>query len=252
MPQRVPELDQLLGSIEREHRGASVDTRLEAAARVAAELRSVGDELVDHYVRAARAEGRSWTEIGQVLGISKQGAQQRFSAPAPAPADPWPSGFSRAAQAVVAEAVAQARTLGHRYLGTEHVLIALCSPRAGLAGECLAKLSVSRARVEADVVELIGRGEATPDGPLGVTPRTKRALEAARREAKRAGHRCPQPEHLLLALHTVSHGVAAKILIGLGADEERVRATLADLLDAEAPELAERIRHPRRRRLSRR
>jgi hypothetical protein len=252
MARRVPELQQLVGVIEREHRGAAVDQKLAAAVRVADELRGAGDELLDHYVRAARADDRSWTEIGQVLGISKQGAQQRFSAPLASQADPWPSGFSPAAQAVVAEAAEEARALGHRYLGTEHLLIALCSPRAGLAGECLAKLSVSRARVEADVVELIGRGAASPEGPLGVTPRTKRALEAARRQAKRAGHRCPQPEHLLLALYSVSEGVATKILISLGADEERVRATLADLLDAEAPELGERIRHPRRRRLSRR
>jgi Clp amino terminal domain, pathogenicity island component len=252
VPQRVPGLERLLGVIEREHRGAPVDQKLEGAVRVAGELRAVGDELLDHYVQAARAGGRSWTEIGEVLGISKQGAQQRFSAPPASPAAPWPGGFSAAVQAVVADAADVARALGHRYLGTEHLLIALCSPRAGLAGECLARLSVSRARVEAEVVELIGRGEARPEGRLGVTPRSKRALEAARREARRAGHRCPGPEHLLLALYSVSHGVATKILIGLGADAERVRETLAELLAAEAPELAERIRRPPRRRLSRR
>jgi hypothetical protein len=252
MAQRVPELGQLLGAIEHEHRGAPVGQKLEAAVRMADELRAVGEELLDHYVQAARAGDRSWTEIGQVLGISKQGAQQRFSAPLAAPTDPWPSGFSRAAQAVVAEAADEARALGHRYLGTEHLLIALCSPRAGLAAECLAKLSVTRPRVQQSVIELIGRGEASPQGPLGVTPRSKRTLEAARREARRAGSRCPAPEHLLLALHSVSPGVAAEILNGLGADAERVRETLADLLATEAPELAERIRRPRRRRLSRR
>jgi hypothetical protein len=252
MPQRVPSLDQLVLEIEREHRAAAVDVRLEAAVRMAAELRTIGDELLDHYVKAARSEGHSWTDVGGLLGISKQGAQQRFSAAAMASAEPWPSAFDQTAQAVVAEAAEEARALGHRYLGTEHLLIALCAPPAGLAAETLARLGVSREAVRAEVVARIGRGEASPDGPLGVTPRTKHAFEAARREGKRAGHRCPRPEHLLLALYSVSQSVAAKILLALGADEQRLRATMADLLGGEAPELAERIRHPRRRRLSRR
>jgi hypothetical protein len=252
MPDRVPALEQLVAAIEREHRGAGIEVRLETAVRVAAELRAVGDELLDHYVQAARSDGRSWTDIGELLGVSKQGAQQRFNAAAIPSAEPWPSGFDVAAQAVVSEAVDEARALGHRYLGTEHLLIALCGPGAGLAAETLAKLGVSGERVKAEVVGLIGTGEAPSGGPLGVTPRTKHAFEAARREAKRAGHRCPRPEHLLLALYPVSQGVAAKILLALGADEQRVSATMAELLSREAPELAERIRHPRRRRLSRR
>src|SRR5919198_3221069 len=249
MTSRVPSLEHLLAAIEREHRGAERGVQLAAAMRVASELRAVGDELVDHYVQAARAEGRSWTEIGESLGITKQGAQQRFGPPAARPVEPWPAGFSEAAQAVVASAVDEARALGHRYLGTEHLLIALCAPAAGLAGSCLARLSVSREAVEGQVVDYIGRGANPPAGGLGATPRTKRVLEAARRESKRAGHRCPEPEHLLLALFSVEQGVAGRILTGLGATEERVRETLADLLAGEAPELAERIRRPRRRRL---
>jgi hypothetical protein len=252
MTSPVPGLAQLLAGIERDHRDADVGVRLEAAVRVASELRAVGDELLDHYVGAARTEGRSWNEIGAVLGISKQGAQQRFTATAAAPAEPWPAGFSEPSQRVVARAVDEARALGHRYLGTEHLLLALCSPEAGLAGRCLARLSLSRDDIEGRVVKMIGRGESPAQGSLGVAPRTKRALEAARREAKRGGHRCPEPEHLLLALYSVNQGVAVEMLAGLGATEGRVRATLADLLAGEAPELAERIRHPRRRRLSRR
>ncbi len=252
MPAHPPELADLVSSIEREHRGADVAERLEAAVRVASELRSVGDELLDHYVQAARVAGRSWTEIGAALGVSKQGAQQRF-APAPAPsAEPWPAGFSAAGQAVVARAVAEARALGHRYVGTEHLLLGLLSSEAGLANRCLERLSFSRESVEARIVELVGRGENPPEGSLGMTPRTKRALEAARKEARRAGHRCPEPEHLLLALHSVPKGVAAEIHVAGGGTEQRTREELADLLEAQAPELAERIRHPRRRRLTRR
>ena len=250
----VPETPQpghLVAAIEREHPGSDVGARLEAALRVAADLRAVGDEVVDHYVHAARGEGRSWAEIGDVLGISKQGAQKRFAAPAAAPLEPWPAGFGPDAQAVSAHAVEQARALGHRYVGTEHLLLALFSGRAGLAASCLARLAISRKRVEERVIELIGRGDAPPDSSLGMTPRTKRVFEAARRQSRRLGHRCPQPEHLLLALYSVRQGVAAQILAEFGASEERTRDTLAELLSGQAPELAERIRRRPRRRLAR-
>src|SRR5919199_1296531 len=185
-----PRTAQLVAAIEREHRGADVGARLESALRMAADLRVVADEVVDHYVQAARDEGRSWTEIGEVLGISKQGAQKRFAATASAAVEPWPAGFDPDAQAVVGHAVEEARRLGHRYVGTEHLLLALFSERAGLAASCLARQSVSREAVRARVVELIGRGENPPDGPLGMTPRRKGVLEHARREARRLGHRC--------------------------------------------------------------
>jgi hypothetical protein len=248
----VPDPAALVAGIEREERDGDVVARLAAAVRTAADLRGAGDELLDHFVGAARAEGCSWSEIGGVLGISKQGAQQRFTGPAATLVHPWPGGFSADAQAVVAKAADEARALGHRYLGTEHLLLALFSERAGLAPRCLAALSLSRARVMERVNDLIGCGEDITGGPLGVTPRTKRVFEATRREARRVGHRCPEPEHLLLALYAVRPGVAGEILAELGATEERTRATLADLLAREAPEIAQRIRQPPRRRFSRR
>jgi hypothetical protein len=248
----TPQPAQLVAAIEREHGGRDVAERLEAALRVAAELRAVGDDVVDHYVQAARGDGRSWAEIGEVLGITKQGAQKRFASPAAAPAEPWPRGFGRDAQAVFAQAVAEARGFGHRYVGTEHLLLALFSERAGLAADCLARLGISRPHVEERVIEFIGRGNTPPDSTLGITPRTKRVFERARRESRRLGHRCPQPEHLLLALYAAPGAVAVDILTASGASEQRTRATLAELLDAQAPELAERIWHRPRRRLARR
>src|SRR4051794_24573669 len=114
----IPASEELVTAIESQHSGSDVSVRLEAAVRAAGELRAVGDELINHYVQAARDEGSSWSDIGNVLGISKQGAQKRFTPPSAAPAEPWPSGFSEGAQAVVAQAVEEARALGHRYLGT--------------------------------------------------------------------------------------------------------------------------------------
>src|SRR3954462_6147875 len=159
----VPQPPQLAAAIEREHAGSDIAVRLEAALRVAAELRTSGDELVDHYVHAARGEGRSWTEIGDVLGISKQGAQKRFAVAAAAVrVDPWPAGFRPDGQAVFARAADEARALGHRYEGTEHLLLALFSDRAGLAASCLARFCISRAQVEHQGLERIGRGDNPP------------------------------------------------------------------------------------------
>jgi hypothetical protein len=247
----TPQRAQLVAAIEHKHPGCDVAERLEVALRVAAELRAVGDEVVDHFVQAARGEGRSWADIGDVLGITKQGAQKRFASPAAVPVEPWPRGFGPDAQAVFAQAVAEARQFGHRYVGTEHLLLALFSERAGLAANCLARLGISRQRVEERVIELIGGGDTPPDSSLGITPRTKRVFERARREAHRLGHRCPQPEHLLLALYAIPDAVAVDILTVSGASEQRTRATLAELLAGQAPELAERIRRRPRRRLAR-
>jgi hypothetical protein len=234
----VPELEKIVAAIERERRGADRLAQLETAAGAASELQALGDQVLDHFVQAARVDGASWTAIGGVLGVSKQGAQQRY-APAP-PVDPWPSGFSAAAQAVVAHAVDEARAVGHRYLGTEHVLLGLLSEAGGPAARALAQLGVEHDEIHARVIETIGRGERDDGASLGMTPRTKRVLDAARREARRLGQRCPGPEHLLLGLCSVRQGVAHDILAGAGVREADVRSTLADMID-------ERMRRPARR-----
>jgi hypothetical protein len=244
----LPDLDELAATIEaRTPAGSSLD-RLGAAAAVAGELRELGDLLLDRYVQAARAENRPWSQIGEALGVTKQAAQQRFPA-APADTQPWP-GLSAAASGVLGRAAAHARSFGHRYLGTEHVLLALASDD-GLAGAALARSGVEPAAVEAEIGRIIGHGHSSGSATLGVTPRTKRALEAARKEARRLGHRCADCEHVLLAI-TESEGVAQQIVADFGAGPTRVREQLADLLAGEAPELAEKLRAgPTRRRLLR-
>jgi hypothetical protein len=221
--------------------------RLGAAAATANELRGLSDELLDRYVQAARAEGRSWAEIGTALGVTKQAAHERFvDAPLA-----WPENFNEPAREVVARALAEARGFGHRYLGTEHLLLALSAER-GLASRALTDLGVTE-RVVRDAIErIIGRGRSVDSGTLGITPRTKRVLEAAVKEAKRVGRqRCADSEHLLLAL-AATDGVAHDILSERGAGEEAVRERLASLLEREAPEIAAMLRAPKRRGVRRR
>src|SRR5213078_1745111 len=92
--------------------GSSPLDRLTAASATADELRDLSDALLDRYVQAARADGRSWTEIGAALGVTKQAAHERF---VDAPLE-WPQNFNEPARAVVARALEEARGFGHRYL----------------------------------------------------------------------------------------------------------------------------------------
>jgi Clp amino terminal domain, pathogenicity island component len=239
-------LEQLSAPIETDPRAGVLD-RLRAAAATASELRGLGDELLDRYVQAARAGGASWSEIGTALGVTKQAAHERFvDAPLV-----WPENFSDPARAVVARAIAEARGFGHRYLGTEHLLLAV-SAEPGLAGATLAGLGVSEHTVRESIERIIGRGRSGDSATLGITPRTKRVLEAAVRQAKRLGRqRCADSEHLLLAL-AASDGVARDILTQHAAREDALRERLASLIESEAPEIAEKMRAPKRRGVRRR
>jgi alkylmercury lyase len=238
-------LEQLSAPIETDPAAGVLD-RLRAAAATANELRGLGDELLDRYVQAARADGASWSEIGTALGVTKQAAHERFVDSPLA----WPQNFNQPARAVVARALKEARGFGHRYLGTEHLLLAL-SAEPGLARTTLAELGVSEHQVRESIEQIIGRGNSD-SATLGITPRTKRVLEAAVKEARRVGRqRCADPEHLLLAL-AANDGVARDILAQHGTRENDLRERLVFLIAPQAPEIAAKLRAPKRRGVRRR
>src|ERR687887_1802871 len=135
------------------------------------DLHHLADELLDRYVAFAREAGRSWSDIGAVLGVSKQAAQQRFVAVHPSGA--WPKDFDAGARGLLPVAERHARRLRHRYLGTEHLLAALAEDD-GLAGTALARLGVDAAHVNRQILQIIGEGHSSETASLGITPRTKR------------------------------------------------------------------------------
>jgi hypothetical protein len=230
--------------VEDVERGASEPlARLGAAVSTADELRVLGDDLVRRFVDDARAAGASWSQIGGVLGVSKQAAQQRFPAAA---ANAWAPAFRTDAQRALSAAGAHAQRLGHPSLGGEHVLLALAEQHDTLAGRVLADLGVTPEAVGYAIDALAVRGEPSR-GPVGLSARVKRALEQARREARRLGHRCPGAEHLLLALHADADGAAARILGDLEVTPTRLYDVLAARLGPDADELAARLRRPRSR-----
>jgi prophage maintenance system killer protein len=143
--------------------------------------------------------------------------------------------FTDRARRTVTLAQEEARSLGHNYLGTEHLLLGLLAEGQGLAWRVLDQLDVSASAARGQVEAIIGRGQDTPAGPIPFTPRSKKVLELARREAKRLGHGYVGTEHLLLGMVREGEGVAAQVLARLGADRARVVEEVTRLLAGAPP-----------------
>lgn len=128
-----------------------------------------------------------------------------------------------------------AMELGHNYVGTEHLLLGLIKEGSGVAARVLQSQNVTEDKVLKEVEELIGRGEATGEQPLGFTPRTKRVLELSFREARRMGHNYIGTEHLLLGIMKEGESVAVRILMDLGVDTQKLFQEIVKMLNEEAP-----------------
>jgi prophage maintenance system killer protein len=144
--------------------------------------------------------------------------------------------FTDRARQTVNLAQEEARGLGHNYLGTEHLLLGLLAEGQGLAWRVLDELGISAVTVRGQVEAIIGRGPDTPAGPIPFTPRSKRVLELAQREAKGLGHNHVGTEHLLLGLVREGEGVAAQVLARLGADRARVVQQILQTLSHPPPQ----------------
>jgi ATP-dependent Clp protease ATP-binding subunit ClpC len=124
--------------------------------------------------------------------------------------------------------------LNHNYIGTEHILLGLVRERDGVAGIALVSLDISLDAVRQQVEEIIGKGQAAPTGHIPFTPRAKKVLELSLREALQLGHNYIGTEHILLGLIREGEGVAAQVLQKLGADLNRVRQTVIQILSGYA------------------
>jgi len=138
--------------------------------------------------------------------------------------------FTDRARRVVALAQDEARMLNHDYIGTEHILLGLIHEGDGVAAKALESLGISLDAVRQQVLEIIGRGEQAPPGHIPFTPRAKKVLELSLREALQLGHNYISTEHILLGLIREGDGVAAQVLVKLGADLNRVRQQVIQLL----------------------
>src|SRR4030088_1367248 len=138
--------------------------------------------------------------------------------------------FTDRARRVVVLAQEEARMLNHNYIGTEHILLGLIHEGEGVAAKALESLGIALEGVRQQVEEIIGQGQQAPSGHIPFTPRAKKVLELSLREALQLGHNYIGTEHILLGLIREGEGVAAQVLVKLGADLNRVRQQVIQLL----------------------
>jgi len=138
--------------------------------------------------------------------------------------------FTERARQVVVLAQDEARSLGHGYIGTEHLLLGLLREEEGLAARTLDWLGVTVEEVRSRVERIVGRGDEAPIGQIAFTPHAKRTLELSLREALALGHNYIGTEHLLLGLVRDDEGVGAQVLLELGLGAETVRGEVVRML----------------------
>ena len=138
--------------------------------------------------------------------------------------------FTDRARRVAVLAQEEARMLHHNYIGTEHILLGLIREGGGVAAKALESLGISLEAVRQQVEGIICQGQQAPSGHIPFTPRAKKVLELSLREALQLGHNYIGTEHILLGLIREGEGVAAQVLVKLGADPSRVRQQVNQLL----------------------
>jgi hypothetical protein len=235
-PDRPPTIDELGAVVESRATDQSSAARLRAAIEFGRELTELGDALIGHFVTEARDAGLSWNEIGQLFGISKQAAQQRYGA-AVADLGAWRGRWSPAARLALDRAGDEAARLGHDYIGTEHALLALASGEHGLAAEVLAGLGVSRERILSTSCMRPRPREREPQACVAVMPRFKQALEHARRIADGLDAPVADTEHLLAGIVAVVDSMAVEILRRLKVRPDTVRLALGEQLGVDPQRL---------------
>ncbi len=152
--------------------------------------------------------------------------------------------FTDRARRVVVLAQEEARLLNHNYIGTEHILLGLIHEGEGVAARALESMGINLEAVRNQVVEIIGQGSQAPSGHIPFTPRAKKVLELSLREALQLGHNYIGTEHILLGLIREGEGVAAQVLQKLGAELQKVRQTVIQLLSGVQSEESSGPSHP--------
>jgi ATP-dependent Clp protease ATP-binding subunit ClpC len=143
--------------------------------------------------------------------------------------------FTERGRQVVVFAQDEARALKHNYIGTEHILLGLLREEEGIAAQALDAFEVTLEEVRAQVAQIVGQGDEVVSGQIPFTPRAKKVLDLALREAISLGHNHIGTEHILLALVRENGSVAMRILLDLGADAETIRDAVIGMLSGRRP-----------------
>jgi hypothetical protein len=221
-----PTLQELIDAVRADAAGDEALLQLSQASKTVSDLEQVGDALLGHFVDQCRRSGHSWSEISGALGVSKQAAHKRFTFDAA----PTFERFTERARNVLRQSEREAHRLGHGFIGTEHILLALVEINEGLGVRVLDEAGISKSMVEEQILALIKRGTEAEEGKLPFTPRAKAVLRSAVEEALRLGHNYVGTEHLLLGLLRDEDSVAAKVLLDLDASYDVIRDRTLELL----------------------
>jgi hypothetical protein len=241
------DLASLITEVEQRANSEDPLDRLASAALRHDELTDRADQLLDHFVRAARDANCSWAQIGEVLGVTKQAAQQRHGRWQPFNLPDVMKGllgkrtartglfqrFTVRARNVVVDAQDAARSFAHDHVGTEHVLLGIVSNPEGLGAKALARWELSREDILQEIERRVGRGDpGKAPKHVRFDAHAKKSLELALREAIQLGHNYIGTEHELLGIVRVEDGVAAAILRDRGISADEVRVAVLDEIQA--------------------
>jgi Clp amino terminal domain, pathogenicity island component len=214
-------------------------TLLASAARQQQELADLGEKLLDHFVQEARTAGCSWSQIGTALGVTKQAAQQRHSTVrslisklkegVASSLEGMVARFTVGARRAVVLAQEEARNLRHDHIGTEHLLLGVLAEGEGIGAQALVDADLTLDAVRVEVERIVGRGTRARKGHIPFTPRAKKVLELALRQALKLGHNHIGTEHILLGLLHEGQGAGVQAAVAAGAQLEQLRESVEAL-----------------------
>ncbi len=227
----APEIPVTLDSLIRAVEASAPDdrlTQLAHASATASQLGDLGDSLLGVFVDRCRHDGRSWSEIGGALGVTKQAVQKRFVSPGML--NMTFERYTDRARRVVAHAAEESRALRQNYRGTEHLLLALFDEPEGIAARVLVELGATKELVRSALLEIVPEGETPVEGDPPFTPRSVRVMELTLSSALELGHNYIGTEHILIALLREGEGLAAQIMRRLGLARSRVETRIREML----------------------
>jgi hypothetical protein len=227
----TPTLQELIDVVRGDALSEDPLLQLSCASKTVTELEQTGDALLGHFVDQCRRSGRSWSEISGALGVSKQAAHKRFTFDVPVF-----ERFTDRARAVVGKSEVEAHRLGHGFVGTEHLLLALFESPDGIAAQVLSEAGITKSATETQVLALIKGGTDPKEGKLPFTPRAKATLRNAVEEALQLGHNYVGTEHLLLGLLKDGNAVGAVVLARLGVTYDIISGRITEVLSGSGEE----------------
>jgi hypothetical protein len=227
----TPTLQELINVVRADAPGEDPLLQLSWASKTVTELEQTGDALLGHFVDQCRRSGLSWSEISGALGVSKQAAHKRFTFDVP-----MFERFTDRARAVLAQSEVEAHGLGHGFVGTEHLLLALFESPDGVAARVLGEVGITKSATKTQVLILIKEGTESKEGKLPFTPRAKATLRNAVEEALQLGHNYVGTEHLLLGILKDGNAVGAVVVARLGVTYDIVSARITEALSGSGSE----------------